>query len=120
MNTLISSLAGETPPFIKSIQSFVESIKNTHLQPTEMIASSNIKSLFTNVLVQEALGVIHGKVLAKYSLGERIALSADQVTHLLEVCVRITYFLYKGEYYQQKVRAAMDTAVSPVVANLYM
>ena len=80
--------------------------------------SFDIKSLFTNVPVQEVLGVIHRKLLADESLGKRTALSADQVTHLLHICLQTTYFLYKGEYYQQKDGAAMGSPVSPVVTNI--
>ena len=76
------------------------------------------KSLFTNVPVQEALEVIHVKLLTDESLGERTALSADHITHLLHLCLRTTYFIYKGQYYQQKDGAAMGSPVSPVVANI--
>ena len=64
--------------------------------------------------------MIFGKQLANELLGERTALSADQVTHLLDLCLWTTYFLYKGEYYQQGDGAAMGSPVSPVVANIYM
>ena len=70
--------------------------------------------------MQEALEVIQGKLMADASLGERTALSADQVTQLLDLHLRTTYFLYKGEYYQQKDGATMGSPVSPVVANIYM
>ena len=63
--------------------------------------------------------MLHGKLLADESVGERTAPSADQVTHLLDLCLQTTYFLHKGEYYQQKNRVAMGS-VSPVVANVYM
>ena len=63
--------------------------------------------------------MLHGKLLADESLGERTATSADQVTHTLDLCLQTTYFLHKGEYYQQKNRVAMGS-VSPVVANVYM
>ena len=49
-----------------------------------------------------------------------MALSADQITHLLDLCLRTTSFVYKGEYYQQEDGAAMGSPVSPVVANVYM
>ena len=54
------------------------------------------------------------------SLKDRTKLTAEQVTHLLDLCLRTTYFMYWGEYYQQKDEAAMGSPVSPVVANIYM
>ena len=119
VNTLISPLAGETSSFIKNTQSLVDSIKNMCLQPIEVIVSFDIVIVY-QCPSKETLGVIHWKLLADESLGERTALSADQVTHLLDLCLQTTYFLYKGEYYQQKHGAAMGSPVSPVVANIHM
>ena len=40
-----------------------------------------------------------------------------QITHLMDLCLRTTYFLENGAYHQQKDGAAMG---SPVVANIYV
>ena len=82
--------------------------------------SFDIKSLFTNVPIEEALEAIWEKLTNDESIEERTALSVDQVSHLLDLCLRTTYFVYKGEYYQEKDGAAMGSPVSPVVANIYM
>ena len=63
------------------------------LQPTEELVSFDIKPLFINVAVQDALGVIHEKLSADELLDERTTHSADQVTHLLDLCLWTTYFL---------------------------
>ena len=39
---------------------------------------------------------------------------------LLELCLNSTYFIYRGQYFQQKQGAAMGSPVPPIVANLYM
>ena len=49
-------------------QDFVESIKNTRLQQTEVMVSFDIKSSFTNVPVHPVLGVSHEKLLDDESL----------------------------------------------------
>ena len=53
------------------------------------------------------------------TLEDRTALTPEQVTHLLELCLKTTYFSFRKEFYQQTDRAAMGSPVSPVVANLY-
>ena len=120
ITSLISPLAGQTSSFIKNSQHFVESIKDLQLQPTEVMVSFDIKSLFTNVPVKEALEVIMQRLSDDDTLEDRTALSVDQVTHLLDLCLRTTYFMYQGEFYQQRDGAAMGSPVSPVVANIYM
>ena len=43
-----------------------------------------------------------------------------RVLKLLEFCLGTTYFIYDGDYYQQKHGAAMGSPVSPIIANIYM
>ena len=59
-------------------------------------------------------------VSADESLEERTALRADQVTHLLHLYLRTTYFQFQGNYYQQKDAATMGSPVSPVMAQIYI
>ena len=53
---------------------------------------------------------------------DRTPLDANRITefNLLELCLRSTYFSYKGVFYEQTEGAAMGSPVSAVVANLYM
>ena len=47
-------------------------------------------------------------------------MSVNNITCLLEFCLKSTYFTYKGNHYEQLEGAAMGSPISPVVANLYM
>ena len=68
--------------------------------------------------IDEGLELIHPLLLEDETLGDRTALTADQVTNLLNLCLWSTYFMYRGEHYQQQDGAAMSSPVSPVVANI--
>ena len=59
------------------------------------------------------------KVMVGRKLIRSLELEID-VTHLLEMCLRTTYFKFQGSYYEQTDGAAMGSPVSPVVANIYM
>ncbi len=54
------------------------------------------------------------------NLDDRTTLNAEQITNLLKVCLRTTYFVFNKEYYEQQNGAAMGSPVSPIVANLFM
>ena len=54
------------------------------------------------------------------TLDERTNLTPEEVTMLLEVCLKTTYFVYQHKYYEQTDSAAMGSPVSPVVANIFM
>ena len=70
VNTLIFPLDRNNSSFIKNIKHYVDSIKNPRLLPTEVMVNFDMKLLFTNVPVQEALEVIYWKLLADKPLGE--------------------------------------------------
>ena len=84
------------------------------------MVSFDTKSLFTNVPVDKALEVILQRLTEDETLEDRTALTPEQVTHLLELCLKTTYFSFREEFYQQTDGAAMGSPVSPVVANLYI
>ena len=70
------------------------------------------ESLFTNIPVDESLEVILRRLHKDKTLTERANLSPTQITHLLELCLRTTYFKFQRTYYQQRDGAAMGFPVS--------
>ena len=48
------------------------------------------------------------------------SLDTDTVIKLLTFCLTTTYFVFKGDHYQQKDGCAMGSPCSPLVANAYM
>ena len=90
------------------------------IEEDKMLVNFDVTSLFTNVQIHEAVQVIRDKPQGDETLVDRTSLSPDRVTELLEACLRLTYFSYRGDFYEQQVGAAMGSPVSAVVANLYM
>ena len=50
----------------------------------------------------------------------RTSMSIKYITTLLDFCLRNTYFLFQGKYYEQVHWAAMGLPISPIMANLFM
>ena len=44
----------------------------------------------------------------------------ENIICLLEFCLKDTYFMFQGKYFEQLEGAAMGSPISPIVANLYM
>ena len=86
----------------------------------EVMVSFDVESLFTNVPVDQALMIIHEKLVHDDTLQDRTSLTPDHFTMLLETCLKTTYFIYQQDYYEQTEGAAMGSPVSPVVANIFM
>ena len=47
-------------------------------------------------------------------------MSVHHVTQLLVFCLHSTYFLFQGQYCEQREGATMRSAVSPIAANIYI
>ena len=51
---------------------------------------------------------------------QRTTMSIKHIISLLEFCLRSTYFLFQGQYYEQLEGAAMGSPLSPIVAYIFM
>ena len=47
-------------------------------------------------------------------------MSIPQIVTLQEFCLKNTYFLLQGKFYEQVHGAAMDSPISPLIANMFM
>ena len=53
-------------------------------------------------------------------LPQRKQMSIQQIVTSLEFCIKNTYFLFQGKYYEQVHGAAMGSPISTLIANLFM
>jgi hypothetical protein len=100
--------------------SFIKEIKDFHLDPSDFLVSFDVVSLFTNVPVAETCDIIKQKLLNDSSLHEHIELSVDEIIDLLKLCLSSTCFQWRDGFYEQTSGAAMDSPLSPVLANIFM
>ena len=80
------------------------------MESDEILVSFDVFSLFTNVPVDDATSVIHGRLREDETLGDRTILYLQQIAELLEMCPEV----------HLPAMEAMASPVSAVVANLYM
>lgn len=98
---------GKTSSFIKDSKHFVGLVKSLRLTEGDMLVSFDVESLFTKVPIPETSAIIKDILDPKWA-------------EIAEVCLRSTYFLFNGKFYEQTEGAAMGSPLSPVAANLYM
>ena len=109
-----------TPPPPQNSADLVNKLSQIRVDEDESLISFDVSALFTSVPVEESLTLIHEKLTADSSLADWTALSLQQVTDLLRICLTTTYFKYDGNFYAQIEGAAMGSPVSTIVANLFM
>ena len=117
---ILKPLVGWTSHHLKNTKDFIEQIKDVKLLPDETIISYDIKALFTSVPIQPVINIIKSKLENDKDLKLRTSMSIHHITSLLEYCLKGTYFVFRGQYYEQLEGAAMGSPLSPIIANLYM
>ena len=80
----------------------------------------DVKALFTSVPVDPSINIVKHKLLQDPTLPQRTSMSIQQIITLLEFCLRNTYFLFQGKYYEQVHGVAMGSPISPLITNLFM
>ena len=117
---ILKPLVGKSPHHINSTQDFVEQVKHITLAPEECLSSYDVSALFTSVPIDPALNIIKDLLEKDHTLKERTVMEVRDIIHLLEFCLKNTYFSFQDQFYEQVEGAAMGSLVSPIVANLYM
>ena len=117
---ILKPLVGKSPHHIKITQDFVEQVRHITLVLGECLSSYDVSALFTKFPVDPALKVIKGLLEKDHTLKDRTVMGVNDITLLLEFCLKNTYFSFQDQFFEQVEGAAMGSPVSPIVANLYM
>ncbi|GJQ86009.1 hypothetical protein Trydic_g14953 [Trypoxylus dichotomus] len=96
----------KTPSYILNSTHFVQIISEITLQPTDLLVSFDVTSLFTKVSIPDSLNIIE-------PLLEQDNKSAD-LAHLIDKCLISTYYFFQGKFFKQ------ISAAAQVVANIFM
>ena len=118
--SIIHLLVGQSPHHLKNIQHFVQQIQQVKLEQGKIIPSYDVKALFTSVPVDPSINIVKHRLSQDPTLPQRTQMSTQQIITLLESCLKNTYFLFQGKYYEQVHGAAMGSPISPLIANLFM
>ena len=101
---------------IKDTRYFYEKVK--HCKAKGRLLSLDVKSLFTNIPVNEVIEVIRD-----HSTGTDPIFSLpdpELFCDILKVCTSFNQFSFNDKYYRQITGVPMGSSLSPVLANIYM
>ena len=120
LSRILKPLVGHSPYHVHNNQDFLQQLQEQKLGPDDIIMSYDVKALFTSVPIQPSIDIITKLLEKDPSLSKRTNMNIRQIISLLEFCLRGTYFTFQNKYYEQIEGTAMGSAISPIVANLYM
>ncbi|XP_077492345.1 uncharacterized protein LOC144103522 [Amblyomma americanum] len=118
LHRVLAPLAGKTATHVRNASDFVEKLKNVPIDDTQVMASFDVKSLFTSLPVDFAVECCKKALNEDTTLPERTPIEADDLCRLLKFCLSNTYFTFNKNFYRQTFGTAMGASVSVVCANL--
>ena len=68
---------------------------------------------------EPAIKIIKQHLEEDKELQQRTPMTVNHIICLLEFCLKNTYFIFQGRFYEQLEGAAMGSPLSSIVANLY-
>ena len=117
---LLAPLVGKTKYHVQNSKQLAGEMKEVQLEEDDMFVSHDVVSLFTNTPIPQSTEIISNKLKKDKTLKKRTLLAPEDIVELLEFVLTTTYFMFRGQVYQQKFGTAMGSPVSPIVANLFM
>jgi hypothetical protein len=98
---------GKSSSFIKDYVDFIHKTHAFLLYEQDLMASFNVISHFTKILIPEVLTLISNLIDL-------------ETLDLIKICLSSTFFTFKGACYEQIEGTTMGSSLFPVVANIFM
>ena len=118
--SLLSPLVGHSSSAVKNSCDLASFVSSVVLSDDEVLVSFDVVSLFTKIPTELAVDVARRRLEEDETLPDRTTLTVDNIIALLDLCLKATYLVYRGRYYQQIFGTVMGSPVSVTVANLVM
>ncbi|XP_037526491.1 uncharacterized protein LOC119403645 [Rhipicephalus sanguineus] len=119
LHRVISPLVGKGASYIRNTYDFIEKVKDTIVDPDEVLVSFDVVSLFTSVPIDMAMDVCVAALDKDPTLPERSPLEVHDLGRLLKFCLSNTYFTFQKKYYRQLHGAAMGASISRQNLDLF-
>ena len=117
---ILKPLVGRNGYAIQNSIQFINDVKDLVIDSDSVMVSFDVKALYTSIPVDRAVQVVRTRLLEDESLSDPTSLGVDEIIGLLEICLRLTYLTFRGEFFHLQDGVAMGSPVSSVVANLFM
>ena len=117
LNSLLAPL-GKSDRSSLHTEAFVNQVKDQRIPEGYKMIPFDVKSLFTNVPLNETIDIILIKVYDENKIDTKIPKSI--LKELLYLCTKHVHFKFNNEIYIQCDGATMGSPLGPLLANIFM
>jgi hypothetical protein len=112
----LAPLAHNHPSYIKDTYDFIQKIRNQTIDPTHLLVTGDVTSLYTNMDIDRTLQTVRD-AFQRHPNRKR---PDDEILQLLELTMKNNDFLFAGLVFLQIFGTAMGKNFAPNCANLYL
>ena len=107
---------------ILDIFEFAEEIRAKGINEDDILVSYDVASLFTNVPLDETIGILVIKAFKNnwFDSQYNLNISRQDLTDLLNIATKDQLFQFEGTLYEQFDGVAMGSPLGPLIANVFM
>ena len=107
---------------IGDIFSFVDDLQEMEISDHDILVSYDVSALFTNVPVDETIGILAKKAFQDdwFNKEYNLNITEADLIELLEVSTKNQLFQFQGVLYEQVDGVAMGSPLGPLMANAFM
>ena len=107
---------------ILDIFEFAEEIRAKGINEDDIPVSYDVASLFTNVPLDETIGILVNKAFKDnwFNSQYNLNISRQDLTDLLNIATKDQLFQFEGTLYEQFDGVAMGSPLGPLIANVFM
>ena len=117
LNSLLAPL-DKSDRSIRNTEAFVKEVKDQAIPEGYKMISFDVKNLFTNVPLKEAVDINLTKVYDEKKIDTKKPKSI--LKELLYLCTKHVHFKFNNEIYIQCDGVAMGSLLGPLLANIFM
>ena len=107
---------------IGDIFSFADDLQEMEISDRDILVSYDVSALFTNVPVDETIGILARKAFQDdwFNKEYNLNITETDLVELMEVSTKNQLFQFEGVLYEQVDGVAMDSPLGPLMANAFM
>ena len=109
---------GKSEHTISNTKDFITRLKTERIPKRFKVISFYVKSLFTNVPLEETIDVILNKIYDEKEI--EASIPRNTMKDLLYLCMKNVHFTYDGKIYIQINGVVMGSPFGPLLVNIFM